>query len=378
MKHWLPGLMLAFVLVLSAGIGSASADPQPLQQIFIISVDGLNYEGYVSAPVHNMKHLAGEGVFDEKSMALQVDTLEAAEASLLTGNFPQDHQHITVKDKVQTETLFDITRKMGKKFAVIDGSGGKLRAYEDRDKTYYNVASGESDRTVLEQALKIFKQEKPFLTYIYLNDCRSALLSLDEKAYYETVKNCDQALGTFVNSLRKEDNYYNSLIVVTSARASSPSSMVPLIIHGPGLKSNTSINNSMVIDLAPTICKLLKVDRPANSRGVTAVDALLLSPEEEQKTILKWADSLKSDRVSAWSKYFELQGELYQTIYQMTSIKEEKQSIFNFVGEKEETINRLKNRIRIERFVYLGIFICMMAAYLVEYLVLKKKFLLFK
>ncbi|MGS0764438.1 sulfatase-like hydrolase/transferase [Syntrophomonas curvata] len=378
MRHWFPGLMLALVFTLAAGISSADAGPQPLQQIFIISVDGLNYEGYVSAPVHNMKHLADEGVFDEKSMALQVDTVEAAEASLLTGSFPQDHQHITVKDKVQTETLCDIVRKMGKKFAVIDGSGGKLQAYEERDKTYYSVASCESDEKVLEQALKTFKQERPFLSYIYLNDCRNALLSLDEKAYYETVKNCDQALGMFVNNLRKEDNYYNSLIVVTSARGSSPSNNVPLIIHGPGLKSNTRINNSMVIDIAPTICKLLKADHPANSRGITAVDALLLSPEEEQQTILKWADSLKSDRISAWSKYFQLQGELYQTIYQMTSIKEEKQSIFNFVGEKEDTINRLKNQIRTERLIYLGIFICMLAAYLVEYLMLKKKFLLFK
>jgi predicted AlkP superfamily pyrophosphatase or phosphodiesterase len=378
MKHWFPGLMLTLVLTLSAGIGSAAAEPQPLQHIFIISVDGLNYEGYVSAPVHNMKDLAGEGVWDEKSMALQVDTVEAAEASLLTGSFPQDHQHITVKDKIQTETLCDIVSQMGKKYAVIDGSGGKLQAYEKGDKTYYQVTGSESDERVLEQALKVFKQDRPFLSYIYLNDCRHALLSLDEKAYYETVKECDQALGRFINSLRQEDAYYNSLIVVTSARSSSPSNNVPLIIHGPGLKSNTRINNSMVIDVAPTVCKLIQADHPANSRGIMAVDALLLSPEEEQQTMRKWTDSLKSDRVSAWSKYFALQDELYQTIYQMTSIKEEKQNIFNFVGEKEDAINSLQNRIRTERLIYLGIFICMLAAYVVEYLILKKKFLLFK
>lgn len=378
MKHWFSGLMLALVLVLAVGVGSASAEPRTLEQIFIISVDGLNYEGYVSAPVNNMKHMAGEGVFDEKSMALQVDTVEAGEASLLTGSFPQDHQHITVKDKVDTESLCDIIRKMGRKYIIIDGAGGKLQGFEDRDKSYYKLASEDSDEKVLEQALKMFKQEKPFMTYIYLNDCRDALLSLDEKAYYESVRNCDQALGMFVNSLRKEDNYYNSLIVVTSARSSSPSNNVPLIMHGPGLKNNVRINNSMVIDIAPTICKLLKIDHPANSRGVTAYDALLLTSEEEQNAMLKWANSLKSDRVAAWSKYFELQDELYQTIYQMTSIKAEKQSIFNFVGEKEDTINRLKTQIKIERFIYLGIFIIMLVAYLIEYLVLKKKFLLFR
>ena len=30
MKHWFPGLMLTLVLTLSAGIGSAAAEPQPL------------------------------------------------------------------------------------------------------------------------------------------------------------------------------------------------------------------------------------------------------------------------------------------------------------------------------------------------------------
>jgi hypothetical protein len=332
----------------------------------------------VSVPVNNMKHLAGEGIIDEKCMALRVDTLEAAEASLLTGAFPGDHQHITANDKIETESLFDVSRKLGRPWAIIDGSGGKLKSLADKEKSYFSLAGSDSDRKVLEQALKVFKDQKPFFTYIYLNDCRDALLSLDEKAYYETVMSFDQALGNFINSLRKEDNYYNSLIVVTSARSSSPSNNVPLIIRGPELKANSRISNSMVIDVAPTICRLLKTDNPTNSRGITVYDALLLSPEEEQKAMRQWTSYLKSDRVAAWSKYFELEDELYQTIYQMTSIKEEKQSIFNFVGEKEETINKLKTRIKRERIIYLGIFIIMLSAYVIEYLVLKKKFLLFK
>ena len=174
-----------------------------------------------------MKHMAGEGVIDTKSMALKVDTLEAAEASLITGALPEDHRHVTVKNRIETESLFEIVRKLGKNYIVIDGSGGKLASFEDRDKVYYSCESADSDEKVLEQALAVFKKEKPFLTYIYLNDCRNALLALDDKAYYETVRTFDLALGTFVNSLRKEDNYYNSLIIVTSPRSSSPSNQVP-------------------------------------------------------------------------------------------------------------------------------------------------------
>lgn len=370
--------IIIFFLVGAGNTSPATAQQRPLEQIFIISVDGLNYEGFASVPVNNMKHMAGEGVMDNKSMALKVDTIEAAEASLITGALPEDHRHVTVKNRIETESLFDMVRKLGKNYVVIDGSGGKLASFEDRDKTYFRYAGADSDEKVLEQALAIFKKEKPFLTYVYLNDCRDALLTLDDKAYYETVRSFDLALGTFVNSLRKEDNYYNSLIIVTSPRSSSPSNHVPLIMQGPGLKHNASINNTMITDVVPTICTLLKIKNPIGNRGITAYDALLLSSEEEYPSMFKWAGSLKSDRVAAWSKYFELQDTLYQTIYQMTAIKEEKQSIFNFMGEKEQTINKMKSQMRAERVIYLAIFVLMLLGYGVEYKLLKRKFMLFK
>ena len=373
-------LLIVFTLVLGANVSPVTAqqEQRPLEQIFIISVDGLSYEGFVSVPVNNMKHIAGEGVSDAKSMALKVDTIEAAEASLITGALPEDHRHVTAKSKIETESLFEIIRKLGKSYVVIDGSGGKLKSFEDRDKAYFSCDNADSDEKVLEQALAVFNKQKPFLTYIYLNDCRSALLTLDDKAYYETVRSFDLALGTFINSLRKQDNYYNSLIIVTSPRSSSPSNQVPLIMQGPGLKTNTCISNTMITDVVPTICSLLKVENPTGNRGIAAHDALLLSYEEQQKSLNKWARSLKSDRIAAWSKYFELQDTLYQTIYQMTAIKEEKQSIFNFMGEKEQTINKIKGQMRAERIIYLGIFILMLLGYGAEYKLLKRKFMLFK
>jgi hypothetical protein len=373
-------LLIVFTLVLGANVSPVTAQPEqrPLEQIFIISVDGLSYEGFVSVPVNNMKHIAGEGVSDAKSMALKVDTIEAAEASLITGALPEDHRHVTAKSKIETESLFEIIRKLGKSYVVIDGSGGKLKSFEDRDKAYFSCDNADSDEKVLEQALAVFNKQKPFLTYIYLNDCRSALLTLDDKAYYETVRSFDLALGTFINSLRKQDNYYNSLIIVTSPRSSSPSNKVPLIMQGPGLKTNTCISNTMITDVVPTICSLLKVENPTGNRGIAAHDALLLSYEEQQNSLNKWARSLKSDRIAAWGKYFELQDTLYQTIYQMTAIKEEKQSIFNFMGEKEQTINKIKGQMRAERFIYLSIFVLMLLGYGIEYKLLKRKFMLFK
>ena len=75
-------------------------------------------------------------------------------------------------------------------------------------------------------------------------------------------------------------------------------------MQGPGLKTNTRISNTMITDVVPTICSLLKVENPTGNRGITACDALLLSYEEQYNSLYKWAATLKSDRVAAWSKYF--------------------------------------------------------------------------
>jgi hypothetical protein len=62
----------------------------------------------------------------------------------------------------------------------------------------------------------------------------------------------------------------------------------------------------------------------------------------------------------------------------MVSIKEEKQSIFDFAGEREQTLLGLKSKMTLERLIWVGIVLLMLAGYLVEYVFLKRKYLLFK
>lgn len=370
------GMFIAICFIFSNQ--SIAEEDRELKHVFIISVDGLNYEGYVSTPVTNMKHLAGEGVIDEKSSGLRVDTTEAAEASLLTGALPEDHRHFTAKDKVEAESLLDVIKKQGRTLMIVDGSGGKLQSFARSEKEYIKMDGLCSDKKVVEQAVKTFTDNKPFFMYIYLNDCMDALLSLDEKAYYESIKNFDNNLGNLINYLRKQELYYNSLIIVTSARSSSPSNMVPLVIHGPGCNMGSKINGTMVIDIAPTVCRLTGLKQPYGTRGIPIYEAMEF-PEDEQIYILNdWIKDLKNNRIYTWNKYFDTLDELYSAIRQIASIKEERQSIFDFAGEREQVISKLKSRLTVERLIYLGIFILMLFGYIIEYYLLKKKFLLFR
>ena len=54
-------------------------------------------------------------------------------------------------------------------------------------------------------AIEKYNAEHPYFTYIYANDCLEALLSLDQKAYYQSITKVDQYIGELLDNLRKRD-----------------------------------------------------------------------------------------------------------------------------------------------------------------------------
>lgn len=346
--------------------------------IFIINVDGLSYEAYISTPVPNLKHLAGEGVLDEKSLAICSDTGEEAQASLLTGAPPEQHKYYSSNDRLEMATVLDMLKQSKYSFMVVDDTGGKLKAFNYGEKYYYDVERRKNDGEVVQQAIKKFKEQGTFFTYISLNDCMEALLSLDDRRYNEAIISMDRAVGDLVAYLRQEDLYYKSMIVVTSARSSSPSNLVPLIVHGPGCKNGVKIQDTMIIDVVPTVCHICGVKPPYGSRGIPFYDALASSGTDQAYTRDTWIKALKADRTTNWKNTFSLREELYRSYHQIASMKEERQNMFDFAGDKEDLINTLQSRITIERVAWMGLVLAMLLGYGVEYYVLKRKFLLFK
>jgi len=204
------------------------------------------------------------------------------------------------------------------------------------------------------------------------------MLTLDEEAYYNSLKKFDDCLGNYFNKLKNENMYYNSLIIVTSARSTSPSDMVPLVISGPNCKTGFMTSSTMILDTASTICRFTGLKPPSASIGVPIYDAMIVNEEDQQYIYNKWVTDLKRERNAQWNRYYENQDELYRTIHRMASMKEERQSIFDFTGEKEEIINKLKFRLNRERVFCLGLFVFMLIGYFVEYKWLKRKYLMFK
>lgn len=339
---------------------------------------GFNYEGYVSAPMNNLKQIISEGVVDEKSLAVRTDTVEAAQASLLTGAMPEEHSYYSQNNNLEVESLLSVLQKKGKTFLVVDGSGGRMNVFNFGNEKYASLKSDQTDAEVLDQTAKSFSKRRPFFTYIYVNDCMHSLLTLDEEEYYRSLTALDKALGNFVNWLRSEKIYNKSLLIITSPRSSSPSDLVPMVLHGPGCSFGAKISSAMVLDTAATICQMTGMDPPAASSGVPMYDAMVYPDSDLNYVQDKWIGDLKKERVAQWNRYYDMQDELYRCIHEIASMREDRQSIQQYAGEKDGMIESLKTRLNREHGLMSSLFILMLAGYILEYRWLKKKFLLFR
>jgi hypothetical protein len=273
----------------------AAAEKTPVEHVFLISVGGLNSEAYNKMVLPNLRYLVIDGVISERTMAVRADTVEAAEASLLTGTMVNDHRHFTSNDRVEVESLLDVICKNGRSVLVVDGSGGRMQSFARGPQEYIKLPAAGGSKEVFNAAKRGFSQTRPFFSYIYIDDCRDALMKLDRKSYQDCLKNFDDQLGQFIKYIRDSGLYKNSAVVITSARSSSSSNMVPLIIRSPNCKLNSSIENCMVIDVAATICRLSGLELPANSRGIPIYQAMQIKDSEREAAMNNWIDELLKD-----------------------------------------------------------------------------------
>lgn len=371
-------LFLTLFCSLAAELPAQAVEKAPLKHVFLISVGGLNHEGFSSTATTNLNYLAGEGIIDRQALAVRTDTMESAETTLLTGAEASTHKHFTVNDSVEAESIFDILNKNSKTILVVDGSGGKLQSFAHGKETYRKLKQTARSQEIFAEAYSAYQKNKPFFTYIYIDDCSESLLRQDNKTYQNAIRKLDTSLGVFLKKLHDSGTYKDTLIVVTSARSSSPTNQVPVIMAGPGVKVNTAINGTMIIDLASTICHLAALNAPANSRGIPMYSAFAVAEDQKQIVADAWIKALQKDRLDNWDMNYLMDDELSRTVRQMTAIKEEKQSIFDFSGEREQLIAGLKSKIIIERSIWIAVVLILILGFVMEYLWLKKKFLLFK
>lgn len=101
-------------------------------------------------------------------------------------------------------------------------------------------------------------------------------------SYDQSIEYCDEKIGELLSFLKKENIYENTIICITAdhgdeflehgglshgSRLYNELLHVPLLIKIPGKDAKIIENKVSLIDLAPTLCNLFKIESPANFKG---------------------------------------------------------------------------------------------------------------
>ncbi|MGE5544368.1 MAG: hypothetical protein ACM3UW_05280, partial [Bacillota bacterium] len=323
--------------------------------------------------------LARDGSSTDKCLAVRANTIEAGEASLLTGCLPEEHLHYSRTDKVEAESLLDVICKSGRSVLVVDGSGGKLQGFARGQEEYVRIDSKQPDSKVMEKAIGLFLEKKPFLTYIYLDDCKISATRVNTKDHLNHLRDVDLEIGKLVKVLKNWNIYGETCLIVTAARSSSTSNMVPLIVKSSGIKADSQLHGVNVIDVAPTICALAGLEPPHNSSGVVIWDAFVPGEKYGAETLIKrQMEELQRERVRVWTRLYQIMKERDSLSHQIEEIKEEQENIFEYAGQNEQTIAHLRKRLNWSKGLMAGMIMVFLSGYVIEYRWLKRRFMLFK
>lgn len=308
-------ISLTIFLLLVLGAGLTYANPNKYN-VLLITIDTLRpdrlscyNEGFVKTP--NIDSLADQGALFRRAYAHTPTTLPS-HTNILLGTTPvyhgvhDNHNFIIGEDFL---TLAEHLKSNGYATGAfvgafpLDSRFGLTQGFDVYDDNY--GMSGPQEFAYVERiAGKVVQgavswlaeQSSPWFLWIHCFDPHQKYDPPEPwKSEYEghpyngEVAYVDSAIGELLNYLGNNDLYKNTLVVFTADHGESlgehgesthgyfaynSSILVPMILSYPGIKPQTIHQNVCHIDIFPTVCEILGLEKPAFLQGMSLVPTL--------------------------------------------------------------------------------------------------------
>jgi len=259
----------------------------------------------------NIDSLADKGVLFLKAFAHTPTTLPS-HANILLGTTPLYHGVHDNSDFIVREeflTLAELLKEQGYSTAAfvgafpLDSRFGLTQGFDVYDDNYGTISSQEFSyverkaEAVVEKALKWLENENnPWFLWIHCFDPHQRYnppepfkTQYKNNLYDGEVAYVDFALGKLF-AFMEENNYdENTVIIFTGDHGESlgqhgesthgyfaynSTIWVPLIVFFPGVKQSRVNQNVSHIDIFPTVCDILGVDKPSFLQGISLLPAI--------------------------------------------------------------------------------------------------------
>lgn len=266
-------------------------------KVIVIVVDGMRKERFYEANTPFLDHLKENG-----TEYLNMETVYPARtvvcfSSMFTGTYPFEHgikSNMVYKLGVNTETIFDSLRKVGKRGRLL-GIAHLVDAMGSDVETVTAVMhKDKADTNMLARARKIMAEQDPDLFVVQMigTDQVGHSRGVLYDDYIEKIEEADALIKEFVDWLDAEGKMENTTLIICADHGQADGigghghldegeRFVPFFMHGPHIaKGNKVQEKHSLVSLAPTISYLMGAPYPASSRGKVLMDAIKAEKDE--------------------------------------------------------------------------------------------------
>ncbi|MFC1604066.1 sulfatase-like hydrolase/transferase [Planctomycetota bacterium] len=284
--------------------------PQDIRNVILISIDTcrsdyLSCYGYPRQTTPNIDLLADQGVLFENTISPVPITL-SAHCTMMTGTIPPYHgvrnnigyqlsqSHQTLAERLSTEGFR--TAAIVSAF-VLDSRFGMAQGFESYNDRFINVRHALSgDERIGEETTRFAldwldeHQSEKFFLFLHYYDPHDDYEAPEpfateyaDNPYAGEIAYTDHCIGQVINKIKEAGLYDSSLIIITGDHGEmlgehgelthtyfvyKSAVKVPLIFKLPGRTKSRRIPDCVgLVDILPTICGILDIDKPDRIQG---------------------------------------------------------------------------------------------------------------
>ena len=304
-------IVLAFGLLTFGALPQSSADistvdpgSQPWRVILLV-IDGMHWSAPQRLPLTNFKQLTETGTYVRQAWLV-------APAHPRSGTWADMHTTSLPNPVMLTGTFFIRPGQPMLQHAFAPHFTAHIandRAYESLNPghTLVRLSHGASDEQVLEEAMQVLRENDVRYLRMHWQDtgrngwrCHREWRNVpwrrniwgEGSPYVASLLKADQLLGWLVGELQKQNQWHDSLLVITSDHGQTTTGAhpalhedgwsTPLLFVGPNVARGQVVDHAQHIDIVPTISRLMQV-APPNTDGGSGklIQNVLFRPTED-------------------------------------------------------------------------------------------------
>lgn len=364
---------------------------RPVKHVIILVSSGVGIDAMRNTYTPTFNELVKDSVKLERAVGVYPPTNPSSLASLVSGATPGRHGLVKPLQKFRSETIFQVFQSQGMSTMIVAGIEEEVAPILPGFKHKVVIAGG-TDKAITDQGIEQWKNFKPFATLVVLPDPAKEAKKhgVASQAYLKAITESDRQIARWVRMVKEQGVYEDTLLIVTSDHgiagrskerdeiAADRELMLPLLMRGPKIKAGVTLPPARMIDVPATIAYVAGSRMPAQSEGDVLWNAILPNPNLSQEALHeKRVKDISQQNLELARSAYRLAEDKLNIDARVEDLQEQKRQMEAFTEEKEQVIASLERKVGLQRYLVAGIVAIAVIGFIVEYFVLRKRFLMF-